>query len=78
MHFESLGVARLFAQGLPREYSHKWVFVSLVGQPTSARGGKGLVNALTDVCSRVLLAAHQSGCRLLSHDQLPHNHCEVL
>ena len=52
--------------------------LSLAGQPTSARGGKGLVNALTDVCSGVLLAAHQLGCRFLSHDQLPRNHGEVL
>ena len=53
-------------------------YTSLAGQPTSAQGGKGLVNALTDVCSHVLLAAHQSGCRFLSHDQLPRNHGEVL
>ena len=61
--------------GLAIIYKHA---ASLAGQPTSAQRGKGLVNELTDVCSRVLLAAHQSGCRFLSHDQLPRNHGEVL
>jgi len=50
------------------------VEASLAGQPTSARGGKGLVNVFTEVCSGALLA----NCRYLSHDQLLRNNCEVL
>ena len=41
-------------------YYCTWFEASLAGQPTSAQEGKGLVNALTDVCSGVLLAVHQS------------------
>ena len=56
---------------------------SLAGQPPFRILGSGLANALTDVCSGVLLVALQSGCRSLSHDQLSRDHwilslrCEV-
>ena len=50
-----------------------WSLVSRAS-PLPHGEGSGLVNALTDVCNRVLLAVHHSGCRFLSHDQLPRNH----
>ena len=38
---------------LKRRRSRVMALTSLAGQPTSAQGGKGLVNALTDVCTAI-------------------------
>ena len=54
-----------------RERTCVSMHVSIASRTSLPPHGRSLWNALTNICSGILQAVLQSGCRSLSHDQLP-------